>query len=79
MVGDCQQKQMWMICIVYYEGGDVYADGGKLKSTSNNYWTAQNTGAENLFGFDVRGGGIFGSGGFFQNIYIQIFWTSSVK
>ena len=56
-----------------------YTDGGKLKSTSSEYWDAPNTGAENLFGFDARGGGCFGSGVFFFKRSASFFWTSSVK
>ena len=41
--------------------GDYYTDGGKLKSTSSEFWNSPNTGAENLFGFDARGGGYFSS------------------
>ena len=37
--------------------GDSYIGGGKLKSTSAEYWYTPNTGAENLFSFDARGGG----------------------
>ena len=50
-----------------------------MKSTSNDYWNTPNSNAENLFGFDVRGGGDFVSGGFVQKKIFSIFWTSSVK
>lgn len=62
--------------------GDDYIDSGKLKSTSSNYWDAPLTGAENLFGFDARGGGIYLAGfstGFYNKKRASFFWTSSVK
>ena len=59
--------------------GDVYIDGGKLKSTSSDYWDAPNTGSENLFGFDARGAGVFGSGVFFYKKIDSWFWASSLK
>ena len=37
--------------------GNEYTDGGKLKSTSADFFLSPNIGAETLFGFDVRGGG----------------------
>lgn len=40
---------------------DSYTDGGKLRSTSSDYWAEPNVNAENLFGFDARGGGFFNS------------------
>ena len=58
---------------------DTYTDGGKLKSTSSDYWDAPNTGAENLFGFDVRGGGVFADGVFSYKEGLSNFWTSSIK
>ena len=42
----------------------VYNDGGKLKSTSAEFLNSPNVNAENLFGFDVRGGGLFTGGVF---------------
>ena len=59
--------------------GDDYTDGGKLKSTNSDYWNAPNNNAENLFGFDARGGGSFVSGGFGNKYIGSLFWTSSVK
>ena len=59
--------------------GDTYTDGGKLKSTNSDYWNAPNENAENLFGFDVRGGGSFVLGSFEQKKIYSNFWTSSVK
>ena len=35
--------------------GNTYPDGGKLKSTSSEFWSTPNVNAENLFGFDARG------------------------
>ena len=61
--------------------GGTYTDGGKLKSTVSDYWDDPNTGAENLFGFDVRGGGagVFAGGVFDYKINFSWFWTSSIK
>lgn len=56
-----------------------YTDGGKFKSTSSDYWYPSNETAENLFGFDVRGGGSFISGSFVQKKTFSRFWTSSVN
>ena len=59
--------------------GIDYLDGGKLKSTSSNFWNAPNNNAENLFGFDVRGGGTFYLGSFSLKYFLTRFWTSSVN
>ncbi len=59
--------------------GYTYTDGGKLKSTSSNYWDAPNTGAENLFFFDVRGAGVFANGNFYNKYRFSFIWTSSVN
>lgn len=59
--------------------GYTYTDGGKLKSTSNNYWDAPNTGAENLFSFDVRGGGVFANGNFYNKYRFSFIWISSIN
>ena len=58
---------------------NTYTDGGKLKSTSAEFWNAPNENAENLFGFDVRGGGSFALGGFYNKNLSSIFWVSSIK
>lgn len=57
---------------------DAYTDGGKLKSTSSDYWNAPNTGAENLFGFDVRGCGGFVSGNFINKRISSAFWVNDI-
>ena len=59
--------------------GYTYTDGGKLKSTSSNYWDAPNTGAENLFSFDVRGGGVFANRNFYNKYRFSFIWTSSIN
>ena len=60
-------------------GDDEYTDGGKLKSTSVEFWNAQNNNAENLFSFDVRGAGAFAYGSFVNKYEYSNFWTSSVR
>ena len=59
--------------------GGTYTDGGKLKSTNSIFWNVLNTGAENLFFFDVRGAGSFAYGSFVNKYEYSIFWTSSVR
>ena len=55
--------------------GGNYTDGGKLKSKNTEFWSTPNTGAENLFGFDARGGGAFISGAFVQKKTFSHLWT----
>ena len=57
---------------------NIYTDGGKLKSTSTEFWDTPNTGAENLFGFDARGVGAY-LAGFYNKKITSSFWTSSIK
>mgnify|MGYP001258266479 CR=1 FL=1 len=59
--------------------GDYYDDGGKLKSTSSDYWDEPNVNAENLFGFDARGAGVSFPWGFFYKRNEARFWISSVN
>ena len=58
---------------------NTYTDGGKLKSTSSNYWTGVNNNAENLFGFDERGAGFFNGERFDDKYEYSYFWNSSVN
>lgn len=45
-----------------------FTDGGKFKSTSPDYWNAPNTGAENLYNMDIRGGGMRSEYGIFSQL-----------
>jgi hypothetical protein len=45
--------------------GGTLPDLSKYKSTDSAYWDAPNTGAENLFGLDLRGGGTWNGSLFF--------------
>lgn len=59
------------------KGSNYYTAGGRLKSTNSDFWTAPNNSAENLFGFDVRGGGYFNNGSFFFLKKVSDFWVNS--
>ena len=57
--------------------GDEYTDGGKLKNTSSDYWNEPNVNAENLFGFDARGGGVLNVESFLYKTNQGTFWLST--
>lgn len=48
--------------------GGYEIGGGHMKDISNDFWNSPNTGADNLFGFNARGGGKRNSDGTFADL-----------
>lgn len=55
-----------------------YLNGGKFKNPSTEYWTNPGT-AENLFGFDIRGGGRYTGSRFEQVKTYSYIWLKGEK
>lgn len=53
--------------------GNSYSNGGRFKNPSTEYWDNLGT-AENLFGFDSRGGGRYTEEGFSELKFTSYFW-----
>lgn len=54
-------------------GSGFYSNGGRFKNPSTEFWDNPGT-AENLFGFDSRGGGVYTEVGFSSIKWASYFW-----
>jgi uncharacterized protein (TIGR02145 family) len=59
-------------------GGSVNA-GGKLKSTTINYWNGPNIGSVNEYGFSALPGGFRDPSGIFSNLNYYGFWWNATS